>query len=89
VATVVARTEVTVATIDRESFNRLLGPLEDILKRTAYEACSSAPEQKCDGTTGHANVASLRDQLVKVSDVALTHKNINSHFFIPSKEALF
>jgi len=39
VATVVARSEATVAMIDREAFNRLLGPLEDILKRTQYEPC--------------------------------------------------
>ena len=32
-ANVVAKTQCTVVTLDRHSFKRLLGPLEDILKR--------------------------------------------------------
>jgi cAMP-dependent protein kinase regulator len=32
-ANIIAKTALTVASIDRESFKRLLGPLDDILKR--------------------------------------------------------
>ena len=32
-ANIVAKTECTVVSLDRHSFKRLLGPLEDILKR--------------------------------------------------------
>ena len=36
-ANVVAQTDVTVVSMDRDSFKRLLGPLEDILRRNFHK----------------------------------------------------
>jgi cAMP-dependent protein kinase regulator len=42
-ANIIAQTDLVVASLDRGSFKRLLGPLEDILKRnqTVYEKFSA------------------------------------------------
>ncbi len=34
-ATVVAKTDITLASMDRASFKRLLGPVEDLMRRNA------------------------------------------------------
>ena len=36
-ANVIAQTDVTVVSMDRDSFKRLLGPLEDILRRNFHK----------------------------------------------------
>ncbi|KAB5572691.1 cyclic nucleotide-binding-like protein [Coniochaeta sp. 2T2.1] len=43
-ASVVARTDVKVATLDKPAFQRLLGPVEGIMRRTRYEGVKSGVE---------------------------------------------
>jgi cAMP-dependent protein kinase regulator len=43
-ASVVAKTDVKVATLDKPAFQRLLGPVEGIMRRTKYEGVKSGVE---------------------------------------------
>jgi cAMP-dependent protein kinase regulator len=43
-ASVVAKTDVKVATLDKPAFQRLLGPVEGIMRRTRYEGVKSGVE---------------------------------------------
>ena len=44
-ASVVASTEVKVATLGKNAFQRLLGPVEGILRRTRYQGVKSGVEE--------------------------------------------
>jgi cAMP-dependent protein kinase regulator len=50
-ASVVSKTEVKVAKLGRDGFKRLLGPVEDIMRRTEYGTKALAAEQQGGGGT--------------------------------------
>jgi cAMP-dependent protein kinase regulator len=51
-ATIITVTDVIVATLDREAFFRLLGPVEDIMGKTAYAGIVNDEEEARPGEAG-------------------------------------